>query len=151
LLAVIGVQTVRLDAAQAAVTHRDLVISELKRADAEALAAAVQNARTQEQAKSADSTRIAADATRKLQDVSARAADAQRAVVSLRDLVARLNARPVPQGADAAGYAREATAARQLLDECSGRYRDLAAQADELRVQVIGLIEWANGPGGAGQ
>ncbi|CAN7435855.1 hypothetical protein LJR118_002856 [Acidovorax sp. LjRoot118] len=72
----------------------------------------------------------------------ARDAAAAAAVRSLRDQVAQLNARPNPYPAGDAGLAacaREATTARELLGESAGAYRDLAAEADQLRDQVIGL------------
>lgn len=60
----------------------------------------------------------------------------------LLDTVATLNGRDLPAPTDAAGVAalaRQAAAARQLLGACAGRYSDVAAAADQLRDQVIGL------------
>ncbi|MDZ7862437.1 hypothetical protein [Acidovorax sp.] len=72
----------------------------------------------------------------------ARDAVAAAAVRSLRDQVAQLNARPNPYPAGDAGLAAcavEATTARELFSESAGAYQELAAEADQLRDQVIGL------------
>ncbi|MET3461271.1 hypothetical protein [Variovorax atrisoli] len=53
-----------------------------------------------------------------------------------------LNRRELPQACDAAcvaALAREAAASRELLGSCATRYQSVAAAADELRDQVIGL------------
>lgn len=63
----------------------------------------------------------------------------------LRAEIKRLNARPQPFTADESGLAactREATTARELLGACSQRYTVLAADADSLRDQVLGLQQW---------
>lgn len=73
---------------------------------------------------------------------AARAAHAERTAAGLRDTITRLNARPVPADPVAAGHAREASEARELLGACTAEYRSLAAEADQLRDQVTGLIEW---------
>ena len=64
---------------------------------------------------------------------------------SLRAEIQRLNRRPQPYAADESGLAactREATTARQLLGACSQRYTVLAADADGLRIQLLGLHQW---------
>jgi Tfp pilus assembly major pilin PilA len=151
LLAAIGVQTVRLADAETQVATKAADIATLRTQHANELLAAEQKHRAEEQAKQADSERISHEQDQKLADVTARAVSAQHAAASLRNEVARLNARPVPTDPVAAGYAGEASVARQLLDACSSRYTELAASADQLRVQVIGLIDWAYGPAGAGK
>ena len=76
----------------------------------------------------------------------ARDAAATTAVRELRAEIARLNARPDPYPAGDAGLAAcagEAATARELLGESSGAYQELAAEADQLRDQVIGLQQFA--------
>lgn len=88
---------------------------------------------------------------------AARDASAAAAVRGLRAEIARLNARPDPYPAGDAGLAAcagEAATARELLGESSGAYQQLAAEADGLRDQVIGLQQFARdvcraGTGGA--
>lgn len=63
----------------------------------------------------------------------------------LRAEIKRLNGRLKPFTADESGLAactREATTARELLGACSHRYTVLAADADRLRDQVLGLQQW---------
>ena len=77
---------------------------------------------------------------------AARDAAAAAAVRGLRAEIARLNARPDPYQAGDAGLAAcagEAATARELLGESSGAYQELAAEADGLRDQVIGLQQFA--------
>ena len=77
---------------------------------------------------------------------AARDAAAAAAVRGLRAEIARLNARPDPYPAGDAGLAAcagEAATARELLGESSGAYQQLAAEADGLRDQVIGLQQFA--------
>lgn len=77
---------------------------------------------------------------------AARDAAAAAAVRGLRAEIARLNARPDPYPAGDAGLAAcagEAATARELLGESSGAYQELAAEADQLRDQVIGLQQFA--------
>ena len=88
---------------------------------------------------------------------AARDAAAAATVRGLRAEIARLNARPDPYQAGDAGLAAcagEAATARELLGESSGAYQELAAEADGLRDQVIGLQQFARdvcraGTGGA--
>ncbi len=84
-------------------------------------------------------------------------AAAAAAVRSLRAEIARLGARPDPYPAGDAGLAacaREAATARELLGEGSGRYLAVAAAADGLRDQVVGLQAFVHGvchaPAGSG-
>ena len=88
---------------------------------------------------------------------AARDAAAAAVVRGLRAEITRLNARPDPYPAGDAGLAAcagEAATARELLGESSGAYQQLAAEADGLRDQVIGLQQFARdvcrtGTGGA--
>ena len=76
----------------------------------------------------------------------ARDAAATTAVRELRAEIARLNSRPDPYPAGDAGLAAcagDAATARELLGESSGAYQQLAAEADGLRDQVIGLQQFA--------
>lgn len=95
--------------------------------------------------------RIAYEDDKKRQALAARAVRAESAAASLRDEVARLNARPAPEDAGAAAYAREASTARELLGECSTRRTEVARAADELREQVTGLQDFAKNVCKAGQ
>lgn len=116
--------------------------------DAERLALAEQTAKD-EQAARAEEKRRAEQAQAVLEDqmrrealARARAADLERSAVSLRNEIARLNARPAPGNAEAAGFAHEARVARELFGACTNEYGSLAATADGLRDQVIGLQQW---------
>ena len=83
----------------------------------------------------------------------ARDADALAAVRSLHTEIARLNSRPDLYPAGDAGLiacAGEARTARELFGESAGAYQELAAEADGLRDQVIGLQDFAISVCGAG-
>ena len=118
--------------------------------NAERQAAAEQRVKD-EQASRAEEKRRAEGAQRILVEVAQgkaaavdRAARAERAVVGLRNEIARLNAPAAQAGgnAESAGHVDEASVARELLGACAQEYRELAAQADELRDQVTGLQGW---------
>lgn len=73
---------------------------------------------------------------------------------SLLDRIAALDARDAAAAADvpgtapdsrAAALAHEAATARELLGRCSGRYAELGAEADGLRIQVMGLQGYVKG------
>lgn len=121
---------------------RDLRQADADRQAAQALADAVQAARTEEQAKTIAAERIANDHATRQKDTLARAAAAERAVRELRDEIAALNSRPTPEDPGAAAAAREASAARNLLGECAGRYRAVDERAQQLGDQVTGLQEF---------
>ncbi len=73
---------------------------------------------------------------------AARDAAAAATVRGLRAEIARLGSRPHPYPATDAGIAAcagEAAAARELFGDSSAAYQELAAAADQLRDQVIGL------------
>ena len=76
----------------------------------------------------------------------ARDAAAAAAVRGLRAEVARLNSRPDPYPAGDAGLAAcagEARTARELFSESAAAYSELAATADGLSGQVVGLQDFA--------
>lgn len=76
----------------------------------------------------------------------ARDAAAAAAVRGLRAEVARLNSRPDPYAPGDAGVAAcagEARAARELFSESAAAYSELAATADGLSGQVVGLQDFA--------
>ena len=89
------------------------------------------------------------EATRRARDAAAAAA-----VRSLHAEIARLNQRPHPYPAGDAGLAAcagEAAAARELFSESAAAYQELAAEADGLRDQVIGLQAFTVNVCGAGK
>lgn len=98
-------------------------------------------------AKFRNAERVAHETAQRETERQARDAAAAAAVRGLRDQVARLNARPDPYPAGDAGLAacaREATTARELFGESAGAYQELAAEADGLRDQVVGLQHFAH-------
>lgn len=104
--------------------------------------AAEQSARKEEQRRAEESRRVVDELAQREAVSRTRAVAAERANVSLRNEITRLNARPAPSNAEAAGYAHEASTARELLGVCGKEYRDLAAEADGLRDQITGLQDW---------
>jgi hypothetical protein len=112
-----------------------------------AYAAAESAARAEEKRRAEESTRIVGELERAQAATAVRAVRAERAADGLRDTIAALNARPLPDAPScpaAAGYAREATVARELLGACAEEYRGVAAEADRLRDQVTGLQGWVD-------
>lgn len=87
-----------------------------------------------------------AENDQKLQDqLRVELAAAQSAVERLRrDNDRAKQTRPVPTTTEARTLADEATTARDLLAECSGRYQEVDASAKSLGAQVIGLQAYAN-------
>jgi hypothetical protein len=111
-------------------------------AQAERLVADERAARAEEQRLADESIRITAEQASRERVASDRAARAERAAVGLRDEIARLNARPAPKDAEAAGFAHEAGVARELLGACTKEYQSLARESDGLGDQVTGLQQW---------
>ncbi len=109
---------------------------------AEQNAAAEKAARAEENRRADEAQAVIEEQARRETLSRDRAARAERTVVGLRNEVARLNARPAPSDAQAAGFAHEARVARELLGACTKEYGDLAAAADGLRDQVTGLQQW---------
>lgn len=110
-------------------------------------AAAEKLARAEEKRRADEAQRIADELAVLQAATAARAAAAERTAHSLRDTIARLNGRPVPDapGCPAvASYAGEAAVARELLGACATQYQGVAAEADRLRDQVTGLQGWVD-------
>lgn len=105
---------------------------------------ALRQLRKEDQAKVAANEKVDHDTQARINEATAAARGAQRAAASLRDEIARLNARPAPADPAAAGLAAEASVARELLGACSTEYHWLAGEAEGLRVQVAGLQDWAH-------
>ncbi|KRC20182.1 hypothetical protein ASE28_28235 [Acidovorax sp. Root219] len=98
-------------------------------------------------AKFRNAERVTHETAQRETERQARDAAAATAVRGLRDQVARLNARPDPYPAGDAGLAAcavEATTARELFGESAGAYAQLAAEADGLRDQVVGLQDFVH-------
>lgn len=105
---------------------------------------AEQAARSRENSLRQQVERIAVHAIERENQRNRVLADAQRANASLRDTISRLNSRTAPADPVAARYADEAGTARELLGACAQEYRAVAAAADDLTNQVIGLQEYAS-------
>ena len=101
--------------------------------------------------------KVAHEQTQREAASKAAADSAAASLRSLRAEIARLKARPNPYPAGDAGLAAcagEADTARELFGDSAEAYVDLAAEADQLRDQVIGLQQFARdvcrtGTGGA--
>lgn len=100
---------------------------------------AVEKARAEEQEKQRNAEQIAIEGAKRQQALETRLARVNAAAAGLREQISALNARAAPADTEAAAYAREASAARELFGSCAEEYRDMARDADELRDQVIGL------------
>lgn len=119
-----------------------------KQAEAEAAA------RAAEQTKQINAERIAREQAQRegaLRTALDRASARNR---SLLDRIAAFDARDAAAAADVSGaapdaraiaFAHEAATARQLLGRCSQRYAELGADADGLRIQVMGLQDYVMG------
>lgn len=130
---------------------RDLRQAGVDRQAAQDRAAAVQAARADERIKTTAAERIADEQANRQKATLDRALYAERAVQRLRDEIARLNSRDLPEDAGAAASAREARAARNLLGECAGRYRAVDERAQQLGDQVTGLQTFVAEVCGAGR
>lgn len=122
---------------------RDWRQAQQDRAAAERLLAAERAARSDELIRSRNAERTAHEQAQREKATLARAAAAERAVGQLRDDIAALNARPVPEDPRAAALAVEASAARDLLGRCAEAYRRVDGRAQALGDQVTGLQDWA--------
>lgn len=117
-------------------------------------AEAERQAREVEQAKQLNAERIAREQAQRegaLRTALDRASARNR---SLLDRIASIDARDAAAAADMPGtapdarsiaLAHEAATARQLLGSCSQRYAELGADADGLRIQVMGLQDYVKG------
>lgn len=110
-----------------------------------------QKLRALEREKAEEAERIANAAEESIAALRAAAVRADRVAGGLRDEIARLNARPAPEDPRAAAFAHEAAVARELLGACAAEHRGLAEEADGLRIQVTGLIDYAIKVAGGGQ
>lgn len=108
-------------------------------------------ARTDELIRSRNAERTAHEQAKRERATLARAAAAERAAAGLRDEVERLNARPVPESAESAAFAREASTARDLLGRCAEAYRRVDGRAQALGDQVSGLHDFVATTCKAGQ
>lgn len=121
---------------------RDWRQAQQDRAAAERLLAAERAARSDELIRSRNAERTAHEQAKREKATLARAAAAERAVGQLRDEIAALNARPVPEDPRAAALAVEASTARDLLGRCADAYRRVDGRAQALGDQVTGLQDW---------
>jgi hypothetical protein len=90
--------------------------------------------------------RITDDQDKKATVRERRIAAGSAVAARLRNTIDALNRRDLSAGGSdpqSAALAGEAAAARELLGSCTQAHRDLAAAADELRDQVIGLQAYA--------
>lgn len=130
---------------------RDWRQARLDRAAAERLLEAGRAARSDELIRSRNAERTAHEQAQREKATLARAAAAERAVRELRDEVAALNARPVPEDPGAAALAGEARTARDLLGRCADAYRRVDGRAQALGDQVTGLQDFVATSCRAGQ
>lgn len=87
--------------------------------------------------------KIAKDLQARQAEHAATVANSRVVTNSLRNEITRLNARPVPTNPELATCFREASTARELLGTCAERYRELAEEADGIRIQLTGFQEFA--------
>ena len=137
--------TVAVFAALGGWEARDWRQSQQDRAAAERLLAAERAARSDELIRFKNAERTAHEQAKREKATLARAAAAERAVGQLRDEIAALNARPVPEDPRAAALAVEASTARDLLGRCADAYRRVDGRAQALGDQVTGLHDWVRG------
>ena len=113
--------------------------------------AAEQEARRNEQARQHQAERIAHETAQREEFLRTALTRADARNRGLLNTIAQLNQRPAASGIDLPGAAApaaatacisEAATARQLLGQCSERYGAVAADAEQLRIQVIGLQDW---------
>lgn len=83
--------------------------------------------------------RIADAQDKRDEAVRATIARTERSNNRLRDTIADLERRAVPEDSTARAYAHEAAVARAALEQCSNRYRWVDGEAKKLGSQVIGL------------
>ena len=113
--------------------------------------AAEQEARRNEQARQHQAERIAHETAQREESLRTALTRADAHNRGLLNTIAQLNKRTAASGIDLPGAAApaaatacisEAATARQLLGQCSERYGAVAADAEQLRIQVIGLQDW---------
>ncbi|WP_454908399.1 DUF2514 domain-containing protein [Variovorax gossypii] len=146
------------DAQGAARTKGEWNAADLKRkaADSDAaeqaardLAARQLAARQEEQKKQLEAERIANEQAQRESQLRQSLAAAQSRNRGLLDTITDLNTRAAAamsspgQDAGVVALIGQAATARELLGRCSSRYTAVAADADGLRLQVIGLQDFA--------
>ncbi|MBN9477396.1 MAG: hypothetical protein ABS43_03700 [Bordetella sp. SCN 67-23] len=104
-------------------------------------------ARAEDSSRATEAERIANEQAEREEADKARAAATAARERSLLNTIAALNQRAAELSSGAedprvAAFAREATTARGLLGECTARYRAVADDANQLRGQVIGLLDF---------
>lgn len=133
----------------AADLKRQAADSDAARQAALDLAARQLAARNDEQAKQQEAERIARDQAERETTLRQSLAAAQSRNRGLLDTIAALNTRAAAamsspgQDPGVVALIGEAATARELLGRCSSRYTTVAADADGLRLQVIGLQDFA--------
>lgn len=130
---------------------RDWRQAQKDREQAEQLLAAERAARTDELIRSRNAERTAHEQAQREKATLARAAAAERAAAGLRNEIAALNARPVPESPELAAIAGEASTARDLLGRCAEAYRRVDGRAQALGDQVSGLQDFVATSCRAGQ
>lgn len=116
--------------------------ADYKRQVAEANARVIEQANRDAIIKQRNAERIADEQATRDAEVARQLAAAQLAARGLRDEIAKLNSRPLPQDPRAAAFAREASTARSALEQCGERYTAVDGAAKSLGSQVIGLQAW---------
>lgn len=136
-----GQEQVRLQWAADTTQRNALALQEWQRAQTAV--------RAQEAAWRQENERITYDFTQREAALRAAVAAAGVEQQRLRDAIAQLNAAAgvadLPGAAPApgpSGGADAAATARELLGQCSGEYAAVAAAADALTAQVLGLQDW---------
>lgn len=119
-------------------------VAKIEREYADKKQRAESQARATEQKLQRESERISNEATIRERKLAATVTASRTAANSLRDEIARLNARPVSADPGIAAIAVEAASAREQLGKCAEEYRAVAQGADELRDQLIGLQDWVS-------
>lgn len=117
-------------------------LTDYKRQVAEANARVIEQANRDTIIKQRNSERNANEQAARDAEVARQLAAAQRAASGLRNEIARLNSRPLPEDPRTAAFAREASAARSALEQCGERYTAMDGAAKSLGSQVIGLQSW---------
>lgn len=136
LLLLSGVFYVRMNKAVTGLATYKLEVAEnTRKAEAEA--------RRKEREMQENADQIARDMQKREAEQAARASSSRATIGKLRNEIARLNARPMPQNPELASCFREASTARELLGTCAERYRELAEEADGIRIQLTGFQEFA--------
>lgn len=136
LLVLSGIFYVRMNKAVTGLATYKLEVAENTR-KAEAAA------RRKERELQAHADKISRELQTREAEHTANIASSHNITSRLRNEITRLNSRPMPANPELAPCIREANTARELLGTCSERYRELAEEADGLRIQLTGFQEFA--------